>query len=375
MKRNALKWRISVKALATLALLLIGQSSLATTKGGNLDYWSFSVSPVAGSNTINVYSSDGAQWDTLSGPPIKFSNSIIAKMKWRDRITGWALYLGYCEGNTCLNFPKISGANPYVAELGLWEQVTLPMASIPTGLTYTNVGNAILSACNQGLTPSVGALDDQTFNMGIQITAGLETEAHQVFPDPPAGGAGGPGYDSMEAVHYAKHDLLPLSINCHGYDFQSSEFDVEDQIVTSEEVELFLSTFSHAHTQPNAHTTCQKGRALVRVTTDVEGPVDVRLWTLGVNEASSHLLSGWASHVGSGVYQADITKWVTVNSSSTLMAMAEVLNNANGFGGHSTQWKNLDLNCSSGPGDKAIEPAPGPDTDPGGRFPIGRVIP
>ena len=84
---------------------------------------------------------------------------------------------------------------------------------------------------------------------------------------------------------------------------------------------------------------------------------------MGVDQAGSHLLTGWSSHVGSGTYQAELTKWVSVSSDSQLSAMAEVLNDANGYGGMTSDWKYLDLDCRFGPGDKAPNPTGQPDRE------------
>ncbi len=286
---------------ATMVILLASQTAYAFKQGSALDYWNFSVSPDPAFNTINVYSSDGTQWDTFSGAPLKFNAALVAKVKGRDLVDSWGLFLGYCTGDACLNFPQIAGGNPLTNQLGLWDKIQLPGEQIPIGLAYTNIGNSILSVCNDHLTPSVGALNDFSTNFGFQITAARETVENQVLPQVPPPGYEGGYFSNVDAV---KHDLLPVSITCHGFDFDADEFDVPDPEVVPEEVELYLSTFSNAYSQPNHLTKCQKGRALVPVNTNQAGPVAVRLWTLGVNESESHLLNGWAAHIGSGQYQA-----------------------------------------------------------------------
>lgn len=88
------------------------------------------------------------------------------------------------------------------------------------------------------------------------------------------------------------------------------------------------------------------GLCPVRVTTDREGPVALRLWTDTAGDIDDEYILTWSAEVGSGVYQAEVERWVSVSRTSLLQAMAEVVNP--GSAGPSTPWKQLSLECVTG---------------------------
>lgn len=109
-------------------------------------------------------------------------------------------------------------------------------------------------------------------------------------------------------------------------------------------IELFLSTFAGATTQPNPATVCKKGRVLVRVKTSKAGAAKFKLWTKVGGNTSSKVVDAWASHDGNGGFKAEHTEWVSVDKTTQIQAMAEDMVNSIG---QSTQWKDLTLQCSN----------------------------
>ena len=123
---------------------------------------------------------------------------------------------------------------------------------------------------------------------------------------------------------------------------------------------LFLSTFSNEYTQPDPDTMCKKGRILVRVRTNQAGPVAMRLKKDGDVPADEEFIETWSSHVGSGVYEAEVIKWVSVMQTSDLEAFVEV---NSGYGWLPDGWENIRLECITDTPDFA--PNPSPDDNPG----------
>ncbi len=325
--------------LTKLVVFLIALLSSVVVQAGNdhaatLQQFDYQAAPIFGFDNIHVYSSDGQSWDTFAGAPVKFAALLNAKVNSQHYIVEWKLFLGYCADNgACLNPQHPILAQEVVAadKVNKWRQITLDMNSVPQQTNPGSFADTVLDLCNEELQPVSGANQNHSFNIGFQTTMGLDT--HE------------PGYISKPDVDFVAHDLIPVRVNCHAYQIDSSELDVPDQTVEPEQVELFLSTFANEYTYPEDKKQCKKGRVLVRVTTDQPGPVDVRLWTLGVDGPDSEFVQAWSSHVGSGEYQAEYVKWVTVSDDAELQAMAEVLNNGQGFGGLQSEWKYLPLEC------------------------------
>ena len=110
------------------------------------------------------------------------------------------------------------------------------------------------------------------------------------------------------------------------------------------DIDLFLTTFSGANTQPNAATTCKKGQVKVRLKTTKAGATKFKLWTkVGAAPATSNVIDAWASFDGNGGFEAEHVEWVSVDKTSTLQAKAEEM--ISGFG-MSTNWEDITLQCT-----------------------------
>lgn len=110
------------------------------------------------------------------------------------------------------------------------------------------------------------------------------------------------------------------------------------------DMNLFLTTFSGANTQPNAATTCKKGQVKVRLKTTKAGATKFKLWTkVGAAPMTSKVIDAWASHDGAGGFKAEHVEWVSVDKTSTLQAKAEEM--ISGFG-MSTNWEDITLQCT-----------------------------
>ena len=110
------------------------------------------------------------------------------------------------------------------------------------------------------------------------------------------------------------------------------------------DINLFLTTFSGANTQPNAATICKKGQVKVRLKATKAGAIKFKLWTkVGAAPMTSKVIDAWASFDGNGGFEAEHVEWVSVDKTSTLQAKAEEM--ISGFG-MSTNWEDITLQCT-----------------------------
>jgi hypothetical protein len=133
--------------------------------------------------------------------------------------------------------------------------------------------------------------------------------------------------------------------------------------MTVHDVELFLSTFSNATTQPNVASTCKMGRILVRLTTNQAGAVNFKLWKQvgnGALTSQSHTI--WASHDGAGSFKAEHVEWVSVSTPTYVQAKAVEFVNA-GPVNLEAGWKDITLPCAP-PGGSGYAQDPGPSDVP-----------
>lgn len=143
-------------------------------------------------------------------------------------------------------------------------------------------------------------------------------------------------------------------------DDPEEEFDVQ-------ELEMFLSTFSDAVSNPEPDVECKKGRVLLRAKTNQAGPVEFHLWTqVGAEPMQDEYIPAMASHIGSGNYEAQAVRWLTTTETADMQALVEV---DDGFVGLTDGWVSLLLECiAKSPGFTVGEE---PDDDSGSRTSIG----
>lgn len=126
--------------MLTALMAAAGTVEHAHAEAASIKDSSFSVLPKQGFDVINVYSSDGEEWDTISGPPLKFDVHGFIDAKWPGQTDAFAFYLGYCNANGCspgtigwkdIDLSEVQQAlNPVT----LNYQLALPMEQIPTSL-------------------------------------------------------------------------------------------------------------------------------------------------------------------------------------------------------------------------------------------------
>jgi len=89
------------------------------------------------------------------------------------------------------------------------------------------------------------------------------------------------------------------------------------------DIDLFLTTFSGANTQPNPASICKKVQVKVRLKTTKAGAAKFKLWTNVGGVMTSKVIDGTASHDGNGGFKAEHTEWISVNKPTYVQAKAE----------------------------------------------------
>jgi len=307
---------------------------------------SYSTQAVYGYDVVGVYSSDGLEWDTLDGPPIRFSASMAVDTRWPGYVQAMGVFNGYCVDSGCASNPLIATEYNVLERDMNWNRVfDIAMEDIPVsdagGIATIPLGDDILDTCNDHLTAN-GATSLYTFNHDVPTSFSVNTAKGIRIPpaevlDPETE----PDFNGGDETRQAS---FSVQVRCNPY--------VQDAFFVPapvEDVELFLATFSNALTHPDAFRTCQQGRILARVTTEYAGPVAVHLWTELDGVVEDEIIQTWSTDIGSGVYEAEVERWVSVSEAIELNAMAVV--DYAGPAGWSSGWKSLMLDCDTGVGD------------------------
>lgn len=147
---------------------------------------------------------------------------------------------------------------------------------------------------------------------------------------------------------FVKRESASVTVQCNKYE-SDVDHDVPDESLDYEDVKVFLSTFSNAVTHPKRNTTCKKGRALIRVRTDKEGPVNLRIHTVGGNEQGQEFLQVWSSEVGSGIYEAEVIRWITTDETTDIQVKAVAEKSF--WEQTSSPWEHLTLECLTDDGE------------------------
>lgn len=356
--------RHSMTVLAGLALAALS-SGPASAEDAHINSMSYSVHAVPGFAVINVHSSDGLQWDTIAGPPLKFTADMDVDTKWPGYVAGLGIFNGFCVDGGCAQKPPIYTAGVSSRDLHWFAELELPMEDIPVstedGFAVIPLGDDILEVCNGNLSVN-GATDLYVFNFNLWTSFSVNTGKHVSGNLPPA--EVHEGDYPFAGGDETRQDSFVVHVRCNPFD-EDFDDDVPNQDYNIEAVNLYLSTFSNEVTNPDPDTECRKGRILVRVTTNQAGPVAMRLWT-AMPAVEDEYIETWSSHVGSGVYEAEIVRWVSVYETTLLQAMVEV---ENGIFDLQDGWDDLVLECITDTPDFTIGDPPDDDQrrGPGGK--------
>ena len=363
---------IAVGIAATLgSAMAADQTTHKFVKSAN-----FTIAPFGPKNEIIVLSKDGGKtWSHIAPDTIRLLQSSNIDVRYPGQVDQFRMYLGQCFNNTanCDGLPVLTGGdnNPKQRDFQSSYIVEINPADLPKtpfGPHGTNYFGEIIENCNAAME-QLGSHEDRIFPMKMKVALSALISADHAQLNENGGFGSEPGneigdYPLGDYIRYAEMSLPVRCIGFEPYDPPDDDHGtpVPNEDFSVERVDLFLSTFSHAVTHPDENTTCKRGRILARARTNKEGPVAFRLHTLGVDGAGAEFVETWSHHVGSGVYEAELTRWVETDHTTDLQAMVEV---EQGIFDLSTNWKSLPLECitdtpdfSANPGSDDSTPEP-----------------
>jgi hypothetical protein len=140
---------------------------------------SYSTQAIYGYDVINVYSSDGVEWDTLDGPPLKFGALMEVDTRWPGYIGSMGVLNGYCVDGGCASNPVIH-ADPSVMERDIHQSRTfeIAMEDVPIsnagGIATIALGDQVLDICNDHLTAN-GATSLYAFSHDVTTSFSVNT--------------------------------------------------------------------------------------------------------------------------------------------------------------------------------------------------------
>jgi len=293
-----------------------------------------------GYGVIEVISTDGQKWTQIKKSDLFFPVSIGASIS-SGYLRGYVVKLG----SQTISHELYAPAKP----------TSMSKSMILKGVTtdYSKVfQDKIIAQCNEMLSSGNGINETHT----LTYDAKTWLTVWSGFGD--QGGSYQPVVlgrsNSVSLKCLKKKNNVSVTAN-NNIKFDHGQFKIKD-------IDLFLTTFSGANTQPNPASTCKKAQVKVRLKTSKAGATKFKLWTKVGGVMSSKVIEAEASLDGNGGFKAEHTEWVSVNKPTYVQAKAEEM--VSGFGS-STAWKDITLQCTNpGGGGLATNPnTSNPDND------------
>lgn len=335
--------KLPAAVLATTALTLTVLAAVPAHAGNNAKINSIGFTTQNFESNIIVRSSDGKKWDKIEAGPVVFSAHMSVDTAYPGYVSEVGVFLGHCENHQCGNgYPLVFWQQPHTRDYEQQTQISFSASRIPVsgaGIAVVPYGNEILAECNAHLQPD-GATKQHTFTKGM--TASFSVHTLKGNPPPLEVGAEAADWAGGEIT---RHSAFATNVTCKPYRENPDGVVGRDPgALKVGSIELFRSTYSNANTHPNATTVCKKGRLLVRLETNKPGAVKFKLWTkIGDAPMTQETIDAWASRADTGIDTAEYERWVEVNKTSLVLAMAEDLTNPIG---QSTGWKDITLTCT-----------------------------
>ncbi len=297
-----------------------------------------------GQKAIEVISEDGISWTKIKSKAIDLPITIGAG-KTDHLVYSYRLYQP--GGGGFLVNEAFSDGMP----------VRVDKSFLLTGST-TNISTfqrtQILQACNAGLDrgETVAEGHDLIFGPHVQLAVSFSKEGFS------SSGASGLGEEIGQGSALLPLKCLPAKPKSTG----GPVSELDDMKV--KDLKLFLGTFSHAVSKPSLGKECKKGRIHLRAKTNQAGPVKLKLWTkVGNQPIKGEVIDVVSTHAGSGIYKAEVKKWISVSKTSVVQAKVEDLV-TQPIGAHDG-WKDITLRCSA-PGGLGLADVPSENPGDGG---------
>ena len=213
-------WVSATTALASIAALTTALTAATTVRAedARIKEIGLSIVPQAGAS-INVTSSDGARWDTITpeGVSVRLSGKVITRG--RGYVERAGIYLGPCSYNACGRNPRLAYKVVMVRDWVFAQDFEFDTRLIPVstggGIATVSYGDAILSRCNSELQ-SNGATGFHDFDQTFHVTLSANTRKGNPNKEKPEGtwfdtNAAFDGGDANTTTSFQ------LRVNCHPF--------------------------------------------------------------------------------------------------------------------------------------------------------------
>ena len=317
-------------SVAVAALAMTGSPAFA------LNIQELDFAEKTGEHEIHVgYDKSQNNWTAATSQPASF------KLDWRLKVHS----LNAIDPSKSYVRLSVLGTEEAQGEYTLQETRSNPGVSYPT-ITWSDLKTFNIPGNKLLLAPTAVARCQQ-----IHAEGGRPNQSHRVYIGQIASRLKAQ-VDNFSNVTFSKNEEKTVFSELYAVCDKDPSWNAPNTVVFDHGefkvngIELFLTTYSGATTQPNPATTCKKGRVLVRLKASKAGNAKFKLWTkVGGGAMTSKVIDAWAYHDGNGGFKAEHTEWVSVDTTTLVQAMAEEQVSTDGFN-KSTQWKNITLPCS-----------------------------
>jgi hypothetical protein len=162
---------------ATLAIGTI--TGVATAEDARIKHMSFKIT-VPFKNDITVTSSNGKRWDTILPKTVPLWVDIEVDTRYPGVVDRAGLYLGVCSKTGCGSHPRLLYWDDNGRDWRFHGDFNFDTGRIPVStadIAKTNVGDAVLGACNATLQGEETATE--VISVGVPVTATLSVNTRK----------------------------------------------------------------------------------------------------------------------------------------------------------------------------------------------------
>ena len=167
-------------ALAAAALAVGTMTGVASAEDASIKHMSFKIT-VPYKSDIAVTSSDGKRWDTILPKTIPLWVDIEVDTRQPGYVDRAGVYLGACSKTGCGANPRLLYWKKHSRDWSFHGDFNFDTGRIPvtttTGIATTDVGDAMLNACNAKLQGEEAATE--VISLGVPVTATLSVNTRK----------------------------------------------------------------------------------------------------------------------------------------------------------------------------------------------------
>lgn len=170
----------SFKKTAIAAAVAFGAfTGLASAEDARIKHMSFSIT-VPYKSDITVTSSNGKRWDTILPKTVPLWVDIEVDTRLPGYVDRAGLYLGTCSKTGCGSNPRLLYWDKNSRDWSFHDDFKFDTTRIPvttTGIATTNIGDAVLNACNAKLEGE--EVPNEVISVGVPVTATLSVNTRK----------------------------------------------------------------------------------------------------------------------------------------------------------------------------------------------------